>query len=146
MLHQYCKDDHQKYVPEIIVYKVNTLVNALCVGTEQFFMTKALLYLFWSLRLWRKWRVQRRIRKLLTGGSRTSVTCIAANHHPQSIIQSMFLLPATFWMYSLLRVCCKKLMKQTPCWDACICHNLLVFATTPKLFLCLCTVYKVFDL
>jgi len=48
--------------------------------------------------------MQRRIQKLLTGGSRISVTCIAANPHLQSIIQSRFLLRASFFFHVFIVV------------------------------------------
>jgi len=44
-------DHHQKYVTEVIVYKINTLVNALFGDKDQFFRIRTVLYLISSLRL-----------------------------------------------------------------------------------------------
>jgi len=62
-------DHHQKYATEVIFYNISTLVNALYGGKDQFCRI-TVLYLFSSRRLWRVWSMQRRIQKLLTGGSR----------------------------------------------------------------------------
>jgi len=83
--------------------------------------------------------MQRRIQKLLTGGSRISVTCIAANPHPQSIIQSRFLLHAFFFNVFIIVSVLQRVMKQTHCWKDCTCHN-------TKTVFCLSNLYKVFNL
>jgi hypothetical protein len=110
------------------------VVNALYGGKDQFFS---------SLRLWRAWSMQRRIQKLLTGGSRISVTCIAANPHPQSIIQSRFLLCAFFFFVCVHYWECA----AKSSWNK---HTVgrIVLVTTPKLFSVqvLCTRCLIFKL
>jgi len=44
-------DHHQKYATEVIVYNINTLVNALFGDKDQFFRIRTVLYLASSLRL-----------------------------------------------------------------------------------------------
>jgi hypothetical protein len=105
MLSECCKARHLKHVKTVVTLS----------GLDQLCKVTDVQHLLVFHRLWRKWNVQRRIRKLLTDGSRTSAIYIAANPHPQCTIQSKF--PVSYSIH--LHACKTCKTKYCEDWGAC---------------------------